>query len=273
MRAGAPSVACEAMQNDPEAASEWLARLRDLNEAIAAFGEPLMGNLCYEHEQPDYAEAPPAAILREKRDRLRSALSDRRCLLEVGVNGGHSAFVALTSNPNLELHGVDVCVHAYARHAAQWLCDEFGDRFVFHPGDCRKVLPRLAQRGLRYDAFHLDGAKFTYYEDTLNAACMIDGRHAVIIMDDSNRADVQGTWVRLTQAGVVRSMASFPEMSEHARYRNAIGEVVALPPLCRGCLLAVERARVALRPHAIPRAVVRALKSAPPTTVLRRQGE
>ena len=42
-------------------------------------------------------------------------------MLEVGVNGGHSAFLALTSEPGLEYHGVDICEYAYVKPAVAWL--------------------------------------------------------------------------------------------------------------------------------------------------------
>jgi hypothetical protein len=72
----------------------FLARgLARLNAAIAATGAPLFGNLCYDHLEEDFAQSPPNPILRSKRDRLRRAVEGRTRMLEVGVNGGHSAYV------------------------------------------------------------------------------------------------------------------------------------------------------------------------------------
>jgi predicted O-methyltransferase YrrM len=195
-----------------------------------------MGNLCYEHEQNDYVHAAPHELLRPKRDRLRSALAGCSRVLEVGMNGGHSALVSLSSNPTLELHAVDICEHRYAYRAAEWLRNEFGDRFIFHEGDCRVVLPRLAAAGHRYDGFHIDGAKFTYFEDVLNASQMISGQSAMIVMDDSNQPAVQRTWSALIRLRVVAHTAEFPPMPSSERYRNQVGHLRALPPWLRAGL-------------------------------------
>src|SRR2546422_719822 len=122
--------------NNFESQDSWLRQLGELNDVIAEAGEPLMGNLFYDHLQENYLGSPPNPILRPKRDRFRKAVAGRTRLLEVGVNGGHSAFLALTSDPEIEVHGVDICEHAYARPAADWLKRNFPGRMFFHVGDC-----------------------------------------------------------------------------------------------------------------------------------------
>ena len=68
---------------------------------VAATGAPLAGNLFYDHHQDEYVCRPPDAMLRPKRDRFRAAIAERSRLLEIGVNGGHSAYLALTASATL----------------------------------------------------------------------------------------------------------------------------------------------------------------------------
>lgn len=211
-----------------ESDESWLRRLSELNAVIAGTGQPLMGNLFYDHLQADYVDSPPNPILKPKRDRFRMAIQGRTKLLEVGVNGGHSAFLALTSNPEIEFHGVDICEHAYVRPATDWLKREFPGRVFFYEGDCRVILPRLARKGLRFDAFHIDGAKFTYFEDIRNCQRMIRPE-AVVIVDDSQIEGVSRVLQHCMRQERILPMVEFPPMSSSIKYRHEIGRLRLSP--------------------------------------------
>lgn len=75
------------------------------------------------------------------------------------MNGGHSAAMTLSSNPELSYHGVDVCDHAYVTPAVEWLAHDFPGRVTFTKGSSLGVLPELARQRLSFDAFHEDGYK------------------------------------------------------------------------------------------------------------------
>lgn len=223
--------------DDVEAAEPWLERLRSLNAVIAATGQPLNGNLFYEHRQPDFATSPPNAIHRVKRERIRQALRGRTRLLEVGVNGGHSAYLALTANPELEFHGVDICASPYVRLAVAWLEAEFPGRVFLHAGDSLKVLPTLVRSGKRFDCFHIDGAKHTYYHDIINCQAMVAGAEAVVIVDDTRRTDVNAIWRRCVRQGLIEVMSAFPAMPTSEKSRNEIGMLQPAVPWKRRPLL------------------------------------
>jgi hypothetical protein len=225
-----------------EADGAWLARLRSLNTVIAASGEPLVGNLFYAHLQADFVTSNPIDILRRKRERFRRAVIGRTRLLEVGVNGGHSAYLALTANPTLEFHGVDICEHAYVEPAVAWLQAEFPDRVFFHAGDCLTVLPRLADTGRRFDCFHIDGAKHTYYEDILNCLRMMRADGAVVVVDDTHLASVARIWRRCVRQGLIDTLADFPAMVPAETFRHQVGTLHPIPPSKRAILLVYARA-------------------------------
>lgn len=196
---------------------------------IAASGEPVAGNVCYDHYQRDFVTSPPISLNRAKRDRFRQACSARARMLEIGVNGGHSAYVALSSNPSLEFHGVDIGEHAYVRPAVEWLEHEFPGRVHFYEGSCLAVLPALAKRGMTFDLFHIDGAKHTYYFDILNSHRMVPNGDSWVIVDDANMPPVERMWKRCLQQGLVQPLATFPPMPASAEHRNAIGVLPRLP--------------------------------------------
>ena len=213
----------DAVARDIETDPAWLERLRSLNEVVASTGEGLRGNLFYKHNQPDFVASPPHERHRVKRERLREAVRGQKRMLEIGVNGGHSAYLALTANPSLELHGIDICDANYVKLAVKWLQEEFPDRVFLYPGTSLKVVPRLTKTDLRFDVFHVDGAKFNYYRDILNCQPLIAGTEAIVVVDDSNRHDVQETWNRCIRQGVISAVPAFPSMPLTERKRNEIG--------------------------------------------------
>jgi hypothetical protein len=225
--------------DDLETDAVWLERLGSLNAVIAASGHPLVGNLFYDHLQGDFLESAPNLIVKPKRDRFRSAVEGRARLLEIGVNGGHSAYLALTSNPDLEFHGVDICEHSYVLPVVEWLKREFPGRVFFYPGSCLKVLPLLASQPLRFDCFHIDGAKYTYFSDILNCDRLAADGRALAIIDDMEMKQVARIWSWCLRLGVLTSAKGFPTMSDASKYQNGIGILEPVAPwrlaFLRGC--------------------------------------
>jgi hypothetical protein len=119
---------------------------------------------------------------------------------------------------------VDIGDHAYVRPAVEWLSAEFPGRVFFSEGSCLQVLPQLAKGDLRFDLFHIDGAKHTYYLDLLNCHRLLaDEARALVIMDDLNMGPVNGVWQRCLREGLVHPTPDFPPMSSECPRRNAIG--------------------------------------------------
>jgi hypothetical protein len=224
---------------DLEKSDLWLQGLKRLNSVIESSGQQLVGNLCYDHLQEDYVESPPNPIFRSKRDRFRKAAKGRIRMLEVGVNGGHSAYLALTSNPTLEFHGIDICEHTYVLPAVAQLQQDFPGRVFFHRGDCLEVLPRLAEGRQQFDIFHIDGAKHTYLEDVLWCERIIAGESATIVMDDTEQEGVSWAWRICTSLGVIEPEPDFLPMSDRSKYRNQVGTLRALPSWKRLVLRAI----------------------------------
>src|SRR5258708_18040498 len=119
------------MEADVEAGPGWLERLYSLNGVIVASGERLAGSICYEHHSTTFEREPPVALNRTKRERFRLAAQRATRMLEIGVNGGHSAYVALSAHSDLQFHGVDIGEHKYVKPTVQGVSAEFPDQGFF----------------------------------------------------------------------------------------------------------------------------------------------
>jgi hypothetical protein len=149
-------------------------RLRRLNAIVARSGESLEGNIFYPDLDGTFAVSPPVAALAPARRNVWRAVRFKRRLLEVGVNAGHSALLALSANPKLEYYGVDILSHGYTVECVDFLKGEFPGRVHLFPGDSREVLPWLADRedDLNFDLYGVDGG---HTDDV----CLSDMTHCV----------------------------------------------------------------------------------------------
>jgi len=178
---------------DPALNPQVLAVITELNQHLAATGEPIEGNVCYWHETPPerFRVEPPTDDPHHmsKRANLASLVRDHDTMLEIGLNGGHSALICLTANPLLHFFSVDIVGHNYTNVAADFLKARFGRRFHFFRGDSREVLPRLAveKPTLKFDLIHVDGGHGVdlAYTDISNGLRMA-AKDAELLFDDIN---------------------------------------------------------------------------------------
>lgn len=173
----------------------FLARLRRINAIVRQSGERLEGNIFYLDLDDRFAESPPAGDLAPARRNLWRAVRFKERLLEVGVNAGHGALLALSSNPRLEYYGVDILAHGYTVECVDFLKGEFPGRVHLFPGDSREVLPWLADRRdkLNFDIMHIDGGHTSEVclSDVTNGVRMSRGHKGRHLMLD----DVHASWI------------------------------------------------------------------------------
>jgi len=179
------------------------ARLRGLNEIVLATGAPLEGNLFYFQGTTDLTDRPDPARIHKRRNLYR-ALQGKRRMLEVGMNAGHSALLALSAVPNLTYLGVDIASNAYTRLCADLMKHWYGDRFLFVAGDSREMLPALWLQGGRcFDFIHIDGGHGagTCLADMVNALHLAESEGAHLLLDDTSHPPIHGLFQRLCVAG------------------------------------------------------------------------
>jgi predicted O-methyltransferase YrrM len=142
---------------------EFVGSVFELNQRLKESGENIEGNVCYlDQATPTTLDHTlPTTDLDHVKKRINLGIVAREStmMLEIGLNGGHSALLCLLANPNLALVAVDIYQHKYVEKAVEYLQARFPRRFHCLRGDSRHVLPRMAleRPKLRFDAIHVDG--------------------------------------------------------------------------------------------------------------------
>jgi hypothetical protein len=135
----------------------FLRYLAALNGLIVQTGSTIEGNLFYFHRTDQFEGLPPDPKRAHKRKNFCRAVRHKTTLLEVGFNAGHSALLALSSNPNLQYLGVDIAINPYVEACGRFMEKAFPGRFKLIIADSREALPRLAADRAKFDVIHVDG--------------------------------------------------------------------------------------------------------------------
>jgi len=197
-------------------------RLKRIAELVKQSGERLEGNIFFGDLKDRYVDEPPDGELAPARRNVWRAVRFKERLLEVGVNAGHSALLALSSNPRLEYYGVDIMSHAYTEPCVDFLKGEFPGRVHLFTGDSREVLPWLVSRRaeLAFDIFHVDGG----HTDDVTRADMGNcirigagqrGRH--VLLDDVHASWIFDVYCEFVSRGDLTTETFFGDWEEAGR--------------------------------------------------------
>tara|TARA_B100001540_G_scaffold257824_1_gene235682 strand:- start:812 stop:1483 length:672 start_codon:yes stop_codon:yes gene_type:complete len=88
-----------------------------------------------------------------KQELLYNQVKNANDVLEIGTYMGHSAFIMLLSNPNLNITCIDVD-DTYSGPCVKILNKYFNNKITFVCGNSIDVLPKLKTK---FDFFHIDG--------------------------------------------------------------------------------------------------------------------
>ena len=203
-------------------AESFRLRLMRIAEFVKASGEPLEGNIFYADLEDRYADQPPDRVLAPTRRNVWRAVRFKERLLEVGVNAGHSALLALSSNARLEYYGVDIMSHAYTAECVDFLKGEFPGRVHLFTGDLREVLPWLVNRRaeLAFDIFHVDGGHTDDVTRSDMANCIRigggqRGRH--VLLDDVHASWIFDVYCEFVSRGDLTTETFFEDWEEAGR--------------------------------------------------------
>lgn len=195
----------------------------------------LIGNLFYDHEQldPPFYNSPLLKECEEKRIRFSKACQMRTTMFEIGLNGGHSSFLAMNANKNLIVYSNDIAefyppcpnIHPeiYVPEAAKTLKTLFNNRFNFIKGSCITEVPNFVKNNsqITFDIIHIDGAKKTYKQDFINIKPLLND-NCIVIFDDSNIQSVRKVVDDFIRQGHLHRTSDFPQMNTNIKYRNEI---------------------------------------------------
>lgn len=193
----------------------------------------LIGNLFYDHAQPNFYNSSLLDECHEKRKRFSKACSMRNTMFEIGLNGGHSTFLALMSNKNLKIYSNDIAefyhpcpnIHPeiYVKVASDTLKTLFDDRFTFIKGSCLSEVPKFIKNNpdIKFDIIHIDGEKSSYKQEFFNLMPSLND-NAIVIFDDTNYQPVQMMVDELINNKYLHRSHDFPQMNTKIKYRNEI---------------------------------------------------
>jgi hypothetical protein len=203
-------------------AAPFRLRLKRIAELVKQADEPLEGNIFYADNADRYADQPPDSALAPARRNVWRAVRFKERLLEVGVNAGHSALLALSSSPRLEYYGVDNMAHAYTAECVDFLKGEFPGRVHLFTGDSREVLPWLANRRaeLSFDIFHIDGGHTdevcrSDMGNCIRIASGQSGRH--VLLDDVHASWIFDVYCEFLSRGDLTTETFFGDWEEAGR--------------------------------------------------------
>jgi hypothetical protein len=203
-------------------AEPFRVRLRRIAELVKQSGEALEGNIFYADLKDTYFNQPPDSALAAARRNVWRAVRFKERLLEVGVNAGHSALLALSSNPRLEYYGVDIMSHAYTAECVDFLKGEFPGRVHLFTGDSREVLPWLVSRRaeLSFDIFHIDGGHTeevcrSDMGNCIRIASGHRGRH--VLLDDVHASWIFDVYCEFVSRGDLTTETFFDDWEEAGR--------------------------------------------------------
>lgn len=171
--------------------------LAKLNEHIAQTGEPVEGNIFYNHHDDKFPHADITDWCAGKRENLINICKGRHRLLEIGINAGHSALLMLYHNPRLHYVGVDICIHQYTYKAVEFLKEHFPGRVDFFLSDSVVALPEIyaTRPDLRFDVAMIDGLHTDYHcsQDIINSLKMMTP-FGWVIVDDTDMENIANVY-------------------------------------------------------------------------------
>ena len=179
---------------------EYKEHLFNLNEIIKSIGEPLEGNIFYNHLEENIDTLDIEDLKKHGSKELnlqKNFLSKRRTfglasltfnnVVEIGFNAGHSALILLSGNPNLKLTCIDICEHKYTIPCYQYLKSVFGDRINLINSNSALAFPMLSRTQVDYDLFIIDGGhSVDIAEVDLFNVIQLGRKNSVICFDDSD---------------------------------------------------------------------------------------
>jgi hypothetical protein len=170
---------------------EYKTHLDELLKIIKAIGEPLEGNIFYQHLDPNPGHELIEQFL-PKRAALAMFAMAHNDIVEIGFNSGFSALLMLTANPNLKLTSVDICEHKYTEPCFDYLASVFPGRIDLVKGDSTQVLAEVLQSNKNLTGYIIDGGHgVTVAEQDLQNVIQFANKDAVLCFDDSDFVELR----------------------------------------------------------------------------------
>jgi hypothetical protein len=131
--------------------------LKDLNKIALSYAWAYVeGNLVYDHPFHSIND-PFSENFFEKRYNLFQLAQNKRHIMEIGFNAGHSTLIMLLANPAASYVLFDLNYHKYTNPCFCFLKQTYPDMSINY-GDSKITIPEFAlNQGTKPDLIHVDG--------------------------------------------------------------------------------------------------------------------
>jgi hypothetical protein len=178
------------------------------NKFFYGCGSYLMGGKIYRYDK----------ALFNKQLLLYNIVKKHNTILEIGVYMAHSMLIMLTSNPKLNIYGIDID-KKYSLPSINYLQKKFPkSKLKFLEGDSIEILKKLKKR---FDLFHIDGdhqpAKI--YKEIIACSKLTKNKNMKILFDDVDM-------MKSVEKSIVKSFKVKKYIKPISKYRNLYLEIV-----------------------------------------------
>lgn len=192
----------------------YSSHLDQLEQLIKLAGGWFEGNCVYEHLT--YNRLPG---LHNKQLNLLNISQDKKQILEIGFNAGHSSLLFLLSNNESKLQVFDLGEHPYTRSCFEYLNTQFPGRMSIIYGDSMITLPNFYTH-VKYDLFHVDGGHSVELaqNDLMNCKRWADP-NSMVVFDDVDFISLNRLYYELIGRKMIEPVNGFLDtknISEHA---------------------------------------------------------
>ena len=139
-------------------------------------------------------------------------------VLEIGFNGGHSAELFLSTNPNIELVSFDIGCHDYVSLGKNFIDQNYPNRHELVIGDSLKTVPKYSINKGLFDIIFIDGGHdYKVSKGDLINCKRLSHKDTIVIMDDTMRKKVwkkpwnngpNRAWDEGIKEGIIKELGS-----------------------------------------------------------------
>ncbi len=146
---------------------------------------------------------------------LFKSMSDKypntKQIIEIGMNGGHSATMFLHYFKKSNVLSFDICEHTYTEKCHNLINNEFNKRHTLIKGNSTKTVPKY---NFKADIIYIDGGHYGKIPltDLQNSLQYLSKPGTIILMDDTNYPwpynlkDVDKPWRWFTKNNKIKSI-------------------------------------------------------------------
>jgi len=159
--------------------------LKELNTLALSF-YPVEGNLLYNHPLCSVDDPFNEAFF-EKRHNLYQLSKDKKSIMEIGFNAGHSTLMMLIANPTASYALFDLNYHPYTDPCFQLLKQTFPTMHIEY-GDSSTTVPQFISSNpdAKYDLIHVDGShELIFAEKDYENSKRLSTKNTIILFDDT----------------------------------------------------------------------------------------